>query len=278
MNKTTSNYLQLALFIILLMIFCTLFIQINKKPITSYNKINTREQFKNNNNNNKNNKNTDFSIIYHSRPEDIIWEIENIKISEKYLNVFTIKPLNINNNNNSNKFIYKPLGQCVLISDKPLTEDYKVNIKDNIELNLCGNKSFTSYNKIWDTTKLSKYADRPFSIYLGVNTDELQPVSYILKNGLDNPPSVNDFSPVPLMYVDFINDSNDHTIILNNKNKENSMNLFLKQIDNKYIHYRELPYENIQIPILKKDFIQTNFNPSENVVKLTLESNKYHDI
>lgn len=278
MKESTSSYLQITLFVILLMIFCTLLIQINKKPINN-NKLNNRnknitakESFQNNNNKTNKNDSDEFSIIYHSRPEDIIWEIKNININNKYLNVFTIKPLN------SNDIIYKPLGQSVYVSDKPLEEDFKMKVKDNIELNLCANKSFTSFNKIWDTNNLSDYKDRPFSIYLGVNTNGLQPVSYILKNGLDNPPSINEFSPVPLIYIDFINDNKNHPIILHHKNKNNRMDLFLKKIDTKYIHYRGFEYENIKIPLLKKNFLENNFNSSEDVIKLTLETNKYQDI
>ena len=272
MNKTTSNYLQLALFLILIMIFCTLLIQINKKPIksinqnTNNNRNNISENFSNNDNN--------FSIIYHSRPEDINWEVQNIKINNKYLNVFTISPLNIPSRN----IIYKPLGQHVNISDNPITEDYKTNIKDNIELNLCANKSFHSYAKIWDTNNLANYSGRPFSIYIGINTDGLNCVSYIIKNGLDNQPSVNDFSSVPPMYIDLINDSPNHPIILKHTDEENIMNLFLKKIDNKYIHFRALPVENLNIPVLKSNFLENNFNHSEKSVKITLETNNYQDI
>ena len=56
------------------------------------------------------------------------------------------------------------------------------------------------------------------------------------------------------------------------------MNLFLKKLDDKYVHFRALPVENIKIPVLKNNFLENNFNPSEKTVKINLETNNYQDI
>ena len=229
------DYLSISLFLIILIILCTLLIINAKKNIEL-------ESFKDHE--------IPFSIIYHSRPKDMIWEIKNNKINNKYLNVVRLKPLYVKDKD----FYYKPVGQYINVTDEPLLD--LNDIKDNISLNLCCNNNIEKNRgevlNVWNTNNLEiNNETQPFTIYQLYNDKS---ISCIITPGINNEPNTDDYSYMPNEFVNIvnINRKNDifsipKSIILNktnefvnfnhdSNNKENIVlidNFFEKHINNK---------------------------------------------
>lgn len=240
------DWLSLSLFLIILIIICTLLI-INQKE-------NNLENF--------DNHKIPFSIMYKSRPNDMIWEIKNNKIDNKYLNVIRLRPFYVREKD----FFYRPVGQYINITEEPLMD--LNDIKDKISLNLCSNKKLQEnmdpFIKIWDTNNLDRTNNpdtEPFSIYkiYGENS-----ISCIIKSGIDNKPDNEDYAIIPR---EFINE-----IIVNKKDNICSLTkgLFLNKT-NEYVSLTS-NFESEKKKILINDFYEKHINnKKDKITKIILD-------